>query len=67
MSTENSSEYKCEKCGEVFTSERELNEHIEAHIRAAELFECETCKITFQNKEKLLEHIEKAHKKRVNG
>ena len=63
MSTNNSSENKCEKCGETFLSEKELNEHIEAHIRAAELFNCETCKTTFRNEKELLEHIKKVHNK----
>ena len=63
MSTKNSSNYKCAKCNETFLSEKELNEHIEAHKRAAELFKCETCKTTFDNKEELLEHIKKMHTK----
>ena len=63
MSTKYSTEHKCEKCGETFLSEKELNEHIEAHIRAAEMFNCETCNTTFDNKEELLEHIKKVHNK----
>jgi len=40
-----------------------MNNHIQAHIKAAEMFKCESCNTTFNNKEELLEHIEKIHKK----
>ena len=63
MSTKDTPELKCEKCGESFLSEKEMNEHIQAHIKAAEMFKCESCNTTFNNKEELLEHIEKIHKK----
>ena len=63
MSKKDSSELVCEKCGEVLPSEKEMNEHIQAHIRAAEMFKCESCSTNFNTKEELVKHMENVHPK----
>jgi DNA-directed RNA polymerase subunit RPC12/RpoP len=54
-------QYKCETCGESFSTRDELMEHAKVHSAAAAQYKCPTCGMTFKTQAELMEHA-KVHK-----
>ena len=55
-------DYKCESCGESFTSAKDLKRHIHTVHEGHKDHKCESCGKSFSQSGSLKKHIHKVHK-----
>ena len=54
----------CHVCGKIFTSDKNLSEHLNSGLHSEKNHNCDKCEKTFQYKKGLLRHKKTAHEEK---